>query len=411
MIVKSIVPKVVRIGSAILTQGIASIATVVLSILVARSVPEIEFGIFAVTISTWIILVGSVRAATAELFVFYHANDGAENFIKMNSQALSAGVLLSASCGIVLAIVGLFIPTFTVAFLILALGLPALFLQDANRYVLVAQKKHAPALLVDSLYVVLLVLVMAVITNPDSLSLFLAQWVGASWIAALLGVMLIRPRLRLETAVIWIKEQCASIRYFVGDFMVANGVANSAVYLVAIWGTLGDSAAIRGSQVLLVPILLVMRGASVALGAQLAGMAKNGRKARLVVTIGVLTIAQVVAVTFAWLLVTLVPEEMLAQFLGESTRATLDVFPAAAVATLTLGLATVAMIGLKAIGSVRSSVKLKIVTAPVTLALMVGGTAIGGASGSQWGLAMGEFTRTVFQWRLLRLWRNGRMQG
>jgi O-antigen/teichoic acid export membrane protein len=387
-----------------MTQGIASVATVVLSVLVARSVPEVEFGIFAVTISTWIILVGSIRAATAELFVFNYTNDGARSFVEMNSKAMSAGVLLSVGCSLLLSLVGLFIPTLTEPFFILAMGLPALFLQDSNRYVLVAQKRHAMALLVDTAYVVSLVLVMAVFTSPDSLSILLTEWVGSSWLAAVVGVALIRPHWGLKAAISWFRGQGPSIRYFVGDFLVANGVANAAVYFVAIWGTLSDSAAIRGSQVLLVPILLIMRGASVALGSELANMAKSRRHGRLMATIGILSLVQVLAVIVAWLFVALLPEDLLAHFLGDSTQATLEVFPAAAVATLTLGLATVAMIGLKAIGNVRSSVRLKILTAPVTLAVMLVGTTLAGPAGSQIGLAIGEFTRTVFQWRLLRLW-------
>ena len=97
-------------------------------------------------------------------------------------------------------------------------------------------------------------------------------------------------------------------------------------------------------------------------------------------------------------------ETMAAMELGESSDVTLSVFPFAAAATLALGLATVAMIGLKAAGDVRQSLSLKLITAPLTLGMMTLGVFAAGAAGSQVGLAAGEGLRTAFQWRRLLSW-------
>lgn len=376
----------------------------ILSIIVARSVPETDFGLFAITISTWIIVVGSIRASTAELFLFdYSAADEDTVRIKM-CQSASSGVMLSLVASMLLVLIGFFLPLLTSAFSILAVGVPALFLQDANRFFLVSQRRQLSALAIDSFYVILIMLVMVVLIQPDTLEAFLWLWVSCSWAAALGGTLLTRLSFSLRGAIGWFSGQTRNVLHFFGDFIVANGVANAAVYFVAAWGSLADSAAIRGSQVLLVPILLVMRGASVALGSELARMAAKGDRRRVVQSVGVLSLVQVLAVSAAGLLVIVLPAEVVQTLLGDSADDTLRVFPFAASATLALGLATVAMVGLKAAGDVRKSLRLKVATAPLTLGLMVVGVLTSGAAGSQLGLGAGEGARTVLQWRRLRKW-------
>lgn len=396
--------KLGKVFLGILTQGIASIATMVLSIIVARSVPEADFGIFAITISTWIVVVGSIRASTAEVFLFDHSGGPTHQVNIRTSQSASAGLMLSFAAALVLLALGLLVPSAAYAFGILAAGLPALFLQDANRFYLIAQGRQLVALAVDTAYVITIVLTMGVLAAPGNLAGFLWLWVSCSWFAAATGFVLARYRLGWSGATGWFVGQRRTIFHFFGDFLVANGVANAAVFLVASWGSLADAAAIRGSQVLLVPILLVMRGASVALGGELARMATAGKRARVLQAVGVLSFVQVLAVGAAGLIVALTPEGVVKTLLGESSEVTLEVFPFAAAATLALGLATVAMIGLKAAGDVRQSLTLKLITAPITLGIMMVGVLTAGAAGSQIGLATGEGLRTALQWRRLAIW-------
>ncbi|MEJ1194030.1 hypothetical protein [Pseudarthrobacter sp. CCNWLW207] len=396
--------KLAKVFLGILTQGIASIATMVLSIIVARSVPQADFGIFAITISTWIVVVGSIRASTAEVFLFDHSVGERHQVSIRISQSASAGLMLSLIAALGLVALGFIVPSAANAFGILAVGIPALFLQDANRFYLISEGRQLVALAVDVTYVISIVLTMVFLFTPGSLSGFLWLWVACSWVAGVSGVVLARYGISLRGATDWFSGQSRTIVHFFGDFVVANGVANAAVYFVAAWGSLADAAAIRGSQVLLVPILLVMRGASVALGGELARLASVGKRRRVLQAVGVLSLVQVVAVGAAGLVVSVVPNDIVRTLLGESSDVTLRVFPFAAAATLALGLATVAMIGLKAAGDVRQSLSLKLITAPLTLGMMTVGVFTDGAAGSQVGLAAGESLRTALQWRRLLIW-------
>lgn len=373
-----------------------------LSILVARAVSAEDFGIFAIVLSAWIILVGSIRAATAEVYIFNHAHLNGRDRQRDRSAALLSGFLLAIVIGLALAavcsVIGGDIPRYLA---VLGLGLPALLLQDANRMLLNVSHQPGKALLPDAIYICLLTVSMLVPQSPSLLYMTWA-WILCSSTSALIGILLVRPSVTRRAATTWMHAGRSRSLYFFWDFFVSNGIANAAVFFVAAFGALSDSAAIRGCQVLLIPVLLIMRGASVTAGPRLARLSAEGNRTRVPQIIGALSIALLCTVVAAGVVVALAPLPVMKLLLGDSAESTLALFPYAAVATLTLGIATVGMIGLKAIGHVQSSVRLKLLTAPATLSLLFFGTIYGGAPGSQIALASGEGFRSVLQWKALR---------
>jgi O-antigen/teichoic acid export membrane protein len=393
---------IVSVVSAILSQSFASIATLVLSVLVARTVSAPEFGIFAIVLSAWIILVGSIRAATAEVYIFNHAHLNSYDRQRARSAALLSGFILAIILGLALVLVCAAVQgTIAPYLMVLGFGLPALLLQDSNRMLLNVSPQPARALVPDVLYICLLVVSMLVPQQPTLLYMTWA-WISCSFTSAIVGTFLVGPSVNRHCLTIWMHTGRKRSLYFFSDFFVSNGIANAAVFLVAAFGSLSDSAAIRGCQVLLIPVLLIMRGASVTAGPRLAKLTVDGNSAKVPNIVGALSITLLCTVVAAGVAVALTPPSTMKFLLGDSAKATLALFPYAAIATLALGIATVGMIGLKAIGQVQSSVRLKLLTAPATLSFLVLGTIYSGAPGSQIALASGEGFRSVLQWRTLK---------
>ncbi|WP_387806122.1 hypothetical protein [Kocuria arenosa] len=354
--------------------------------------------------ATWIILVGSIRAVTGELLTYDHSHRPDQDRIKYRQGAQAGALYLASLVAALLAISSIFLPDLTVPLSILATGLPAFVAQDNNRFILSSLNWQGRGLLVDGIFIISLAAGLFMPRSPESLNVLLLIWVLSAWAAALLGTILIGFNASPKVAHNWFISQSKQSRLYFSDFFVANAVANSAVFIVAFLSGPEASGAIRGSQVLLVPILLIMRGASVALGPQMARYARSGRQQKVITITVVLTAAQVAAVLACWLVISIMPRKYIESLLGNSTTITLEIFPYAAAATLALGSATVAMLALKASGNVRWSVRFKIWTAPLTLGLVILGAHEWSAAGSQIGLAVGEVVRTIMEWIVLLTW-------
>lgn len=379
-------------------------ATVLISIAVARSSSTVEFGIFSIVVAIWIITVGSIRAVTGELLVYGHSHTMGENYTEQKLGAQASAWFLGLVAAASIAAVGAFFPNFSLPLMLVAIGIPAFVAQDNNRFILSTQGRQKLGLIVDIIYIMALVVGLFTPIAPTSFLGLISVWVGTAWAAALFGSAITGFAISPRRAWLWLTGQKHTVWMYFSDFFVANTVANSAVFIVALSSGADASAAIRGAQVLLVPILLVMRGASVALGPQLARYAHHGpQKSVLTITMA-LTAAQFVAILVSWLAIIALPAKYIQAILGDSSDITVSLFPFAAAATLALGSATVAMLALKAAGRVVWSVRLKIWTAPVTLLLIFIGSTHWSAPGSQIALAAGELFRTVLEWLVLTYW-------
>lgn len=390
--------------TALASQAAASAATVVVSVSAARGMTAEQFGELALIMAMWVLLVGSLRSSTGEIVAYRTGRVNPDRQWSEIGSALSAGLGASAVVGGTLALCSLLLFGGE-SWAALGLALPTMVLQDNLRFVFVMLNRQLTSLMVDALYITLLVVTLLVIFEIESLLLLMLLWGGCSCVAGVTGLLILRPPLSWPGALKWRSIGQDDLRHFTLDFLVSNGLANSAPFLVALLATLAEAGAIRGSQVLLVPLLLIMRGMNVALAPSLARA--EARENRTFVFRSVLRLSAVMtlivgaSVVFVWL----VPLPILETLLGESAQATADLFPWAALATLSLGLATAGMMGLKAARQVRVSLRYKLIFAPATLGAMVVATHAWGAAGSQIALSAGELTRNGAQLRYLAAWR------
>jgi len=382
----------------------ASVGSLVLSVVIARNVGAADYGLFALVFATCSIAIGIVRALTAEVLMFTSSLVSEGEFKARMSSATSASLALSICAAIVVAVVAFAFGDAAHPFILLALGLPGLIAQDHFRFVFVAAGRAKTALLVDTIFVLVLLVLLLMQTN-GSLSSLIGGWIGATYVTALIGFVMLKPRVSLRGAFEWMRTEWPAGRYFLGDFLATNALALGSIFLIGALASVSDAGAVRAAQVLLTPILLVTRGLTIALSPEAKKLVDRGRYRALVWTSFGFSVVAASAVGAALLLVLLLPPEVFESILGESSAGALALFPFAALATGLLALAMGPGLGLRAAGLVNRAFRSKIISTPFALTGVVVGTVLGGAAGSQLGLALGELVRGFGNWIELARWK------
>ncbi|WP_139346743.1 hypothetical protein [Sinomonas mesophila] len=369
-----------------------------LSVFAASSFETSEFGALGLLVAGQAIVLGCARSLTSEIVVYHYSSEAGRKLARKIDSSTAAALFWGIAAGII---------TLAFAFLasdaggylfVFALSLPGLFMQDHFRQCLIACRKGSIALLVDIAFVSLLAISLWLL-RPTGMATFLGIWGAVAAGAAIAAGLALRTRPRVDIARDWIAKEFLHGKYFLGDFLTTNLIAQGAIYLVALVGGLSEAAGLRGAQVLLVPILLVSRGLLIALGPESASRAREGKLRSLFLLCMGYSVACAVTCVAALVFVTSLSIDTLVIFLGDSAMASRDVFPSAALAVAMLGIAGGGALGLRALGDVRQAMIMKLWSVPITGVGVVAGCLYGGAAGSQLGLASGEILRTILNWR------------
>ncbi|MCA1005051.1 hypothetical protein LCL87_04945 [Rhodococcus hoagii] len=400
--------KIARLGSSVAAQTIASLASLLLAVVVARSLDQTMLGVFSLITATTVIMLGVVRALSTELIVFRDATAEDAYGTGQYDGCTSANLLLGCAGGVLVAASGFVFTDFSAALLVAGAIVPMTTLQDHCRFILIHERRSTAALVTDVVFFAAQAIGLVVAAGSLDLAHYLVPWLAAATISALLGLWLCPVRVRIRDGVRWVRVTWPGGRAYLADFVTTNGVSQSAMYIVSAFGGAAAAGALRGAQILLAPLQLILRGGLVALGSEASLLARKGRHRALFVlacgysAAGAVGSAVVVATMY------LAPDRLVVGLLGETSDAAMAVLPFAGAASAGLCIAMGAGLALRSVGLIRKVVRVKVIFAPLSLVLVILGSWSAGAAGSQAALAAAEAGRAVGSWREFALWNKGR---
>lgn len=392
-----------KLGWTIGDQLIASATNAVLSILVARSVTEIEFGAFSLAFIVFAFAVGIVRAVVTDPLIIEYSKADADALRQASGKAAGASGLLGIVAGLSCVCASLAVGgTTRTTFLALALVLPGLLIQDAWRRTFFAAGRPSSAFANDSLWAVLQIGGALILINlgMGSVVRLVLVWGIAAAIAAIFGSwqMKVKPHPILGIRWAWSHRNLGSKLGL--DFLISQGTFNVAMTLIAVVAGLAAAGALRAGQVLLGPVqvlFLALTSFALPLLATRTDDRAALRKMTLIISAGA------TLCTGAWVgLLLLLPDSVGQEVLGDSWTGARSALPFLGLQMLLIAIVIGATICLKSIGRAGSLVRLTIIQAPILLAGSLLGAYYWGAEGAAAGFVVAHLVGTVLGWLYVR---------
>jgi O-antigen/teichoic acid export membrane protein len=382
-------------------QGISSASNLLILIWVAHALTPADFGRFSLVFLVYVFAQTGVVRSLVSSTVVVHPEDADERA----RSVLGAGTLLSAAAGVlcVLAAGVLWWSGSVLAAPVLVVGItmPLLGLQDTGRYVGIAEAKPGRAVVLDTLWLVLLVgaFVVLDIVGTPTLTSVVAIWAGTGAVSGLWAfVQHGVPRGR-ELTLDWLRHRW--------HFSWRSLVASSSSAVVALVGSALMAivsgpiavAAVRAALLLERPSTTVQTALATSAAADIAreqpdnaGLLAHQRRTMLLsIAVAVLTMAVLVAI----------PRSLGRLILGDVWDV---VQPLLVVIGFHVG-ALAAQSGVRAalIGrrKIEAVMVVDIVGTVLSIAGLVVGAALGDAEGGMWGAVVGQAATACVWWFVL----------
>lgn len=396
-----------RAGWGVADQALSSLTNFAVGLFVARELGPVGFGAFSIAFATYLFALSASRGLATDPLVVRYSDASTTSWRQATASATGTAALVGVIVGLgcVMAAVLLLDNAVRSALLSLGLMLPGLLLQDSWRYVFFAARRGRDAFLNDLVWAVVLApfIVAVVVSGRSDVSWFVFAWGGAALVASLVGSAQagILPRLSLVSQ--WHRtHRDLAVRYLSENLSLAVATQLRLYGLAAIAG-LATVGALRGAELLLGPVNLIIMGIAGLMAIPEAAKLANSdlsRMRRFVVGLAFLLGAAVVL----WgLVVGLLPDWLGQWLLGATWQpAAALLVPITAMIAL-LGVWAAAWTGLRAMGAARRSLRAQLLA---MLAFLIGaltGGAINGAAGAAWGSAAGNLVACCIWWRQFQL--------
>ncbi len=378
-----------RGGWGIADQALSSLTNFALTVLVARSVTESEFGAFAIAVLVYLTVLGIVRGLLAEPLAvrFSAAPPAARN--QASAAATGASVWAGALVGAGLLVVATFFGGTTRSVLLaLGISMPGLALQDAWRFVFVTEGRPARAAANDLVWALAQFgAVGALLAFTDAgAGAFVLAWGLAANVAALVGCAQAGMLPALGAGPRWARRHLDLGGPFALDFTAQVGGSYVSLFVVTAIAGLDAVAGLRGAQVLLGPVNVLYLGArliAVPEGARLA--ARGGRAVVRLSAVVALALGAAAAVVGTILL--LLPDSIGTELLGDTWDAARRVLLPTTLLMAANGIGVAAVTGLRSLAAARESLRARLLVAPLLVVGATIGVVVAGEAGAAWGLA------------------------
>lgn len=386
----------------------AGLASILLTVAVARTQTANSLGVFAITLAIQGLVIGLVRSFTGDVYLFspgtYRPQSARSMLVGSTSAVLILGLITSLLTLLgALAAQVIFESSLTQAVLMgVALLLIPTSLQQQLRLALVAGRRYVAALSMDIVALVVVICGALFVTHmrPTVMG-YLTVWAVASLAHAVGSSLLVRLKMQLIPGLDWLRSHFRGGLTFATDFAVTAGLTQFVVLFVSAVSGTAAAGALKAAQTLVTPAALVQKGAAGPLATVLVRRVAEGARtaaARLSITFsGLCLLGALACVT--WLFV---PDYLLTALLGDSVVPAKAVLVPTALAFGATGIASGAGYFLRANGELRVATVLKLVCFPVSLVAVIGGAVTWGAAGAQLGLMTGELTRSILAWSAVK---------
>lgn len=392
-----------RVSWGLADQAVSSLSNFAVGVLVARTVDPDAFGAFSVAFTTYTIALITSRALASEPFMVRHSGTGDAVWLQATRGSSAMALLVGAVAASVVATSGVVLGSqLGVALIALAVVLPGLLVQDMWRFAYIAQGRADRAFRLDLWWLLIVVPGLLVVdaTGSDSLAWPILVWGGAGGLTALGASLAARSLPTFRAAIAWMRDSRDLGWRYVVEALVSLGAIQVATYAVVALSGLAAAGALRGGQLLLGPMQVLLMGIGITAipeGVRLMGRRGPGglRRPALIVSLGV------AISTLIWgLVVQSLPDEAGTALLGETwVSARVLIMPLAlAYAAGSLGLG--AGIGLRVLADSRRSLRARSVDATAQVIGGVAGASQLGALGAAYGLAGGALLGAAAHWVL-----------
>ncbi|MGY2066403.1 hypothetical protein [Blastococcus sp. SYSU DS0619] len=386
--------KLVSRGLTVADQAISSASNMLLSVAIASGVSASVFGEFAIIYSIYWLLLGGTRAAVLDPLLITQRNvlKGAPVHLVAAVSATAVGAI-----GIPVGLLLLATPL-DAAWVVFFLGLPALLLQDALRYVGFFEQRPGRAVLLDGVWLVVMIVatVLALTDVISGTAVVLALWILGALLADVIGLIAFRLRrerldLRARLRAMWPVSGP-----LLGDFALSSGSGQLTVFLLPVVASTALLGSLKAAQVANGPLNITVAAASVICLPMVASAVESDRgRALRIGRVASLALAGV-AVVYGTVLV-LLPQGVGQALFGESWGSGWLV-AAVSLQMVLFGVTHGALLALRGSSNTKAALRVRLSVAPVAVFLPLAATAVWGRTGLMAGLIIAAATMSLVSW-------------
>lgn len=379
--------------ASVLDQAVSSGTNFVAVVLAAAALTPVEFGRYSIAYVLFTIVAGAFQSFVGQELVLIEGSP--ERRADASAVALRVTLLLSLLPVAGLLVAAALLPDLRAVLVVLAIALPLLVMQDEMRFAASLEGRMHVAVILDSIWAAILVVVVVgamLIGSPlDDSAQFVAAWVGAGAVAGIAGLLFFWPFRRVAD------PELAGGRYrgrdflglrFLAEFAAIRGSSQALGVAVGAVASLAVAGAFRGVTTLFGP-MNVLIGAIGGFGVSLLRPLDRRGRDRWIVGVAAILSACAAAVIVVLLLL---PEEIGELLLGDTWTGAYPLILPIGCQVIALSVSTVIFIGLR-VESPRSTLRIRLITAVPVLLFFFIGLWLGGIVGAAWGL----FASAVFQ--------------
>lgn len=385
-------------------QAVSSLTNFVVGLYVARSLGAAAFGLFSIAWVTYGVILNVSRGLATDPLMVRFSGGAKSRWREALGQAVGTALLVGVASGIVSVLFGLLVGgSLGGAFVALGVVLPFLLVQDSWRFGFFAAGTGQKAFVNDGIQAVALFPALVIGARYGTVVAFLLAWGCSAGVAAAFGWVQTSVLPRLGGVRSWLRDHRElGVRYLLENVSNSGSSQLRAYGLGAVAG-LAAVGTVRGAEQLLGPFLALLMGLSLVTVAEGARVLQRSphRLWHFCVVLGGVQAAAALAWGLGLLL--LIPAEagrfVLGSLWDTSSLLILPVTFAVVGASFTTG----ATAGLRALGTAKRSLRSQLIASVFYVVFGLIGAALGGAAGSEWGVAIATITGSAVWWWQLRI--------
>jgi O-antigen/teichoic acid export membrane protein len=386
-----------RLSAITVDQIIAGASNVLITVLAARVLGAASFGLFGIVFIIYVTVQGASRALVCEPLLV-HPDEAEKRPRDPIGAALALGLGLAVFTLAAGALSWIWDDRLGGALVVMAVCVPLLVMEDLGRYLGFSRQEPRFALLLDTVWLVLVcvALVPVIALDAESLVWFVGVWAGSGAVAGLLVLWRFRHD-RIRPGFGWMRETWDySWRYLLSYSATQGAALVSSVGLGVIAGARALGG-LRGALLLTRPMMTFQAAAVAAGTAEVSrlGEGEDGALRRHVSRTTVMTSLVAIANLIGMLVV---PDELGRLVLGATWEVAQPLLLPAGIQLVFLGLISGTRSALLGMRAIRKTVRIDVAMTVLVLVGTLVGAGIDGAAGAYWARAAATAAIAVVWW-------------